>query len=140
MQVNLNQCVHLLGEISNLSVNVTAVQETHFTFAADFWCWRMTIVLSAYDSRSSVDASLLIGGNINVDENLVLADDGGRLVVADVAVKFRVPGGRSLCTQYRCREGFFSSAVNAVPWLSEMDSSNRWLILARMYLSRTWDA
>ena len=51
------------------------------------------IVLSAYGSRSSVGVSLLNGRSLNADVNLVLADDGGRLVVSDVAMKsfeFRV--------------------------------------------------
>ena len=30
---------------------------------------------------------MLIGRNLNADVNLVLGDDGGRLIVADVAVK-----------------------------------------------------
>ena len=30
-----NKCARLLSEISNLSVNVSAVQETHFTCTAD---------------------------------------------------------------------------------------------------------
>ena len=45
------------------------------------------VVLSAYDSHSSVGVFLLIGRSFNAGVNLVLADDGGRLVVADVAVK-----------------------------------------------------
>ena len=45
------------------------------------------VVLSVYCSRCSVEVSLLIGRSLNTDVNLVLANDGGRLVVADVAVK-----------------------------------------------------
>ena len=51
------------------------------------------VVLSAYGSRSSVGVFLLIGRSLNADVNLVLADDGGLLVIADVTVKsfeFRV--------------------------------------------------
>ena len=89
-----SKCAHLLGELSNLSVNVTAVQETHFTCAVDCQVLEDNyVILSAYDSRSSIGVSLLIGRNLNADVNLVLADDGGQLVVADVAIKsfkFRV--------------------------------------------------
>ena len=77
---------------SRICVNVAAVQETHFTCAAD--CWVLEddyVVLSAYGSRSCVGVSLLIGRNADV--NLILADDGGRLAVVYVVVKsfeFRV--------------------------------------------------
>ena len=84
----------LLGKLSNLRVNVAAVQETHFICVADCWVLENDYVnLSAYGSHSSVGVFLLIGRSLNADVNLVLADDGGRLVVADVAVKsfeFRV--------------------------------------------------
>ena len=78
----------MLGELSNLSLHVAAVQETRFTRAAD--CRVLEddyVVLSAYDNCSSVGVSLLIGRSLNADVNLVLADDGVWLVVADVAVK-----------------------------------------------------
>ena len=80
-------CVGLVTS-RTFRVNVAAVQEAHFTCAAD--CRVLEddyVVLSAYSSRSSVGASLLIGCSLNADVNLVIADDGGRLFVADVAVK-----------------------------------------------------
>ena len=83
-----NKCARLLGELSNLRVNVAAVQETHFTCAAD--CRVLEddcVVLLAYGSRSSVGVYLLIEHSLNADVNFVLADDGDRLVVANVAVK-----------------------------------------------------
>ena len=61
-----SKCLCLLSELSNLSVGVTAVQETHFTCAAD--CWVLEddyVVLLVYSSCS-----------LNADVNLVLADDG----------------------------------------------------------------
>ena len=77
----------LLGELSNLCVNVAAVQETHFTCAEDWRVLRDDFdVFSAFDSRCSTGTSLLVGRSLN-------AGDGGRLVVADNAVKgfeFRV--------------------------------------------------
>ena len=45
------------------------------------------VVLLASVSRSSVGVSLLIGRSLIADVNLVLADDRGRLLVADVAIK-----------------------------------------------------
>ena len=83
-----SKCACLLGELSNLRVNVTAVQETHFTCAMD--CRVVEddyVVLSAFGNCNSVGVSLLIGRSLNTDVNLVLADDGDRLVVADVDVK-----------------------------------------------------
>ena len=83
-----------LGELSNISVYVAAVQETHFTCATD--CRVLEddyVVLSGYGNRSSFGVSLIIGRSLNAEVNLVLAYDGCRLVVADVAVKtfgFRV--------------------------------------------------
>ena len=44
-------------------------------------------VLLAYGSRCSVGVSSLIGCSLNADVNIVLADDGDWLVVANVAVK-----------------------------------------------------
>ena len=85
---NLNMCACLFGELSSLTVDVTAVQETHFTCTAD--CRVLEddyVVLSEYGSRSSVGISLIIWRSLNVDVNLVLAKDRGRMVVADVAVK-----------------------------------------------------
>ena len=45
------------------------------------------MVFSAFGSRCSAEVSLLVGPSLNAIVNLVFADDGGRLVVADVAVK-----------------------------------------------------
>ena len=44
-------------------------------------------VFSAYDSRSSDGVCLLVGRSFDADVDVVFADDGGWLVVADVAVK-----------------------------------------------------
>ena len=46
-----------------------------------------TVGFSAYGSRTSAGVSLLVGRSLDVDVDVVLAGDGGRLVVADVAVK-----------------------------------------------------
>ena len=91
---DLSKCARLLGELLNFSVDVGAVQETYFTSAVD--CRVLegdNVVLSTYGSSSSVGIFLPIGRSYNTDVNLVLADDGCRLFVADVAVKsfeFRV--------------------------------------------------
>ena len=76
-----SKCARLLGELSNLSVDVAAVQETHFTCAADCRVLENeNVVLSAHGSCSSDAVSLLIGCSLNADVNLALADDGGRVV------------------------------------------------------------
>ena len=51
------------------------------------------VVVSAFGSHCSAGVSLLVGCSLNAIVSLVFADDGGRLVVADIAVKsfeFRV--------------------------------------------------
>ena len=80
-----SKCTHLLAELKNLGVDVTAVQETHFTCDADCRVLESDFnVFSAYGSRTSAGVSLLVGRSLDAD---VLAGDGGRLVEADVAVK-----------------------------------------------------
>ena len=61
------------------------MQETHLTCGANCRVLESDFnVFSAYGSRASAGVSLLIGRSIDAD---VFAGDGGRLVVADVAVK-----------------------------------------------------
>ena len=68
------KCARLLGELKNLSVNVAAVQGTHFPCNADCRVLENDFnVFSAYGSHVSAGFSF--------------AGDGGWLVVADVAVK-----------------------------------------------------
>ena len=82
-----SNCVHLLAEISNMCVNVASVQETHFTCETDCRVLESDfVVYSAFNSRLSVGVSLLVGRSLDVIVN-VFAGDGGRLLVADVAVK-----------------------------------------------------
>ena len=65
-----------------------AVQETHFNCSADCQVLESDLnVFSAYSSRSSSGVSLLVGCSLDADVEVVFAGDGGRLVVADVAVK-----------------------------------------------------
>ena len=89
-----SKCARLLGELSNIWVNVAAVQETHFTCAADCRVLESDfVVFSAFGSSCSAGVTLLVGRSLDTIVNLVFADDGGRLTVADVAVKtfeFRV--------------------------------------------------
>ena len=95
---------HLLWELYNLSVNVAAVQKTHFT------CAEMLeddcVVLSAYGGRRGVGVSLLIGPSFNTDVNLVLTDDRGQLVVADIAVKVLSSGWSSFMRPILLQRGF----------------------------------
>ena len=74
--------MRLLGELSNLGVDVTVQQETHFICAeGDF------VVFSAFGSRCGAGVSLLVGRSLNANVNLVFAGDEGRLFVADIVVK-----------------------------------------------------
>ena len=83
-----SKCAHLLAELSNLCVSVAAVQETHFTCGADCRVLENDfVVYSAFGSRLSAGVSLLVGRSLDAIVNVVFADDGGRLLVADVAVK-----------------------------------------------------
>ena len=82
------KCTRLLGELKTLGVDVAAVQETHFTCGADCRVLESDFnVFSAYGNRTSVGVSLLVGCSLDADVDVVFAGDGGRLVVADVAVK-----------------------------------------------------
>ena len=82
------KCTRLLGELKTLGVDVAAVQETHFTCGADCRVMESDFnVFSAYGSRTSVGVSLLVRRSLDADVDVVFAGDGGRLVVADVAVK-----------------------------------------------------
>ena len=84
----LSKCARLLGELRNLCVDVAAVQETHFTCGADCRVLESDFnVFSAYGSNTSAGVSLLVGRSLDADVDVVFAGDGGRLVVADVAVK-----------------------------------------------------
>ena len=83
-----SKCMRLLGELKNLGVDVTAVQETHFPCSADCRVLESDFnVFSACGSRTSVGVSLLVGHRLNADVDVVFAGDGGRLVLANVAVK-----------------------------------------------------
>ena len=83
-----SKCARLLAELKNLRVDVAAVQETRFICAADCRVPEKDFnVFSAYGSRSSAGVSLLVGRSLDGDEDVVFADDGGQLFVADVAVK-----------------------------------------------------
>ena len=68
-----SKCTH-----SNLCVDVTVVQETHFICADE--CWVLEdefVVFSAFDSRFSTGVSLLVRRSFNAIVNLIFADDGG---------------------------------------------------------------
>ena len=70
--------MRLLGELSNLCVNVTEVQETHFPCTADCRVLeRDFVVLSTCSNHSSVGVCLLIGRSLDADVNVVFSGDGG---------------------------------------------------------------
>ena len=73
-----SKCAHLLAELSNLCVNVAAVQETHLTCEAD--CRVLEddfVVFSAFGSHLSAGVSLLVGCSLDAIVNLVFAGYGG---------------------------------------------------------------
>ena len=83
-----SKCVHLFAELSNVCVDVAAVQETHFSCEDDCRVLEGNLVIfSAFGSRLSAGVSLLVGCSLEAIINLVFAGDGGRLIEADVAVK-----------------------------------------------------
>ena len=83
-----SKCTRLLGELKNLGVDVTAVQETHFTCGVDCRVLEgYSYFFSAHGSRISAGVSLLVRRSLDTDADVVFAGDEGRLVVADVAVK-----------------------------------------------------
>ena len=64
------------------------MQKTHFTCGADCRVLESDFnVFSAYGSCASARVSLLDGRSLGADVDVIFAGDGGRLVVADVAVK-----------------------------------------------------
>ena len=82
------KCVRLLDELPNQCVDVTAVQETHFSCVENFRVLRDNFdVLSVLGSRCSAGVSLLVGRSLHAIVNVAFAGDGGWLVVSDVAVK-----------------------------------------------------
>ena len=89
-----SKCACLLGELSNLCVDVTAVQETFFTFAENCCESRDDFeVFSAFGSRCRAGVFLLVECSFNAIVNLDFAADEGQLVVVDVVVnsfKFQV--------------------------------------------------
>ena len=78
-----------------------AVQETHFTCEADCRVLENDfVVYSAFGRRSSAGVSLLVGRSLDVIVNVVFAGDGGRLLVAYVAVEtfeFRIASSFGGC-------------------------------------------
>ena len=77
-----SRCAHLLSDLSNLCVNVAAVQETHFICKADCRVLENDfVVYSAFGSRLSAGVSLLVGRSLDAIVDVVFAGDGGRLML-----------------------------------------------------------
>ena len=71
-----------------LQVKVAVVQETHFIYAENSWMLGNNfVVLSVFGNHCNARMSQLIRHSLNAIVNLVFADDGNWLVVADVAIK-----------------------------------------------------
>ena len=47
-----SKCARLLGELRNLCVDVTAVQETQFTCGADVGCWKAILTFSQHKAAA----------------------------------------------------------------------------------------
>ena len=78
----------LAWRIQESQSEFAAVQETQFTCGADCRVLESDFnVFSEYGSRTSAGVSLLVERSLDADVDVVLAGGGGRLVVADVAVK-----------------------------------------------------
>ena len=50
-------------------------------------CWRTILTFFQHTAAAVALGSLLVGRSLDADVDVVFAGDGGRLVVADVAVK-----------------------------------------------------
>ena len=117
-----SKCAHLLAELSNLCVNVAVVQETYFTCKADCWVLENDfVVYSAFGSHLSAGVSLLVGCSLDVIVDIVFAGDGGRLLVADVAVKtfeFQIAVVYAPCSAMERRPFFrqLGSFLDASKW------------------------
>ena len=123
-----SKCVHLLVELSNLSVNVASVQETRFTYAADCRALEKDfIIFSAHDRRSSAGVSLQIRRDLDADVNVVFAVDWGRLVVVDVAIKSFKLRVTVVYAPYIAPKGASFSTVGTIPRRSEAASFSGWL-------------
>ena len=108
-----SKCTRFLGELSNHSLNVAAVQETHWrVLENDF------VVFSAFGSRCSTGVSLLVERSLDAIVNLVFTDDGVRLIVADVAVK---------TFEFRVATVYAPNLAGVFPGRPEVDSTSRWL-------------
>ena len=83
-----SKCACLLGELSNLCVNVAAVQGLTSLAQRTVRCWRTTLWSFRHSVATvALGISLLVGRSFNDIVTLVFASDGGRLVVANVADK-----------------------------------------------------
>ena len=124
-----SKCACFLAELKNLRVDVTAVQETHFICDVDCRVLESDFnVFSAYSSCTSVWVSLLVGHSLGADVDVVFAGDGGRLVVADVAVKiFKFRLVVVYAPNFAADRASFFSSVGTVPGRFEAASLNGWL-------------
>ena len=72
-----NARVHTLADLSNLCVDVAAVQETHFVCEADCRVLKDDfVVYSAFGSSFGAVVSLLVGRSLDSIVNVVFAGDG----------------------------------------------------------------
>ena len=120
-----SKCTCLLGELKTLGVDVAAVQETHFTCGANCRVLESDFnVFSAHGSRASAGVSLLVERSLDADVDVVFAGDGGRLVVADVAVK-----SFKFCLIAVYAPNFAAERVSFFRQLAPFLDDTKWLVL-----------
>ena len=124
-----SKCTRLLGELKKFGVDVTAVQETHFTCSADCRVLESDFnVFSAYGSRTSTVVSLLVGRSLWCwCWRCFCRWRGPAGCGRCLSEKFQVLSGCGLCIQYLCGDGFLFSSVGAVSGRYEAASLNGWL-------------
>ena len=104
---------------------VAAVQETHFACGAGCRVLEGDFsVFSAGSGRASAGVSLLVGRGLDADVDVVFAGDGGRLVVADVAV-----GGFRFRLVAVCASGITAEGVSFFRRLAPFLDGARRLVL-----------
>ena len=86
-------------------------------------------ILSAICSLCTTRVFLLIECSLNANVNLAFADDGGRLIIGDVAVKSFEFWVVAVYVPYVIAETLFLLTVGAVPGRSETDHRFVWASL-----------
>ena len=116
----------LFVELSNISVEVTALQETYFTCADDCRVLKDNFeVFSAFSSGCITGVSLLVGPSLNLIASLVFAGDGGGWLWPMLPLKASSFGwSQFMCSIPLARGAPFLSTVGTIPRWSETENSS----------------